>query len=642
MKVAVPIWAALLLLCPPTPAQTTSLDQAVAQVAKWEFDQNRQPLRTMSDLIAKAHGSAAETRNIERRFIELLQSDATLGGKDFVCKELSVMGSEASVPVLSGMLLEPKTAEIALYALERIPGQAADQALRDELPKVSVAKVRIGIVNTLGRRRDSGSVAALRPLAFGKEQVMAEPALFALAEIADAGAVQVLAEAQTKTSAALRVTAAEAYLKAADRRFERGDVPGAVRIYKELYGTGEPAIVRAQALRGLAVADGTESTPVLMQALRGDDARLQAIAIRALAKNSSKQLLAELPQLNDGGQVRVLGTLAEKGDTSVLPAFRTALKASSQPVRVAALEGLGRIGNAAVVPTLARIAASDDEAERSAARNSLASMRGSDVDRAVTDGIASADLKVQLEMIRAAGERGITAATPALLKMARESNADVRRESLKALGDTVSAGDVSGLVTLVVTPAQAGDREEAARSLGVVLRRSDPASSSNKVISAYSSVSDVEARAALVQVMGQTGNAEALPLLEAALKDQNTELKQGAILGLTEWPDDTPVTDLLEAARTASSPSQQVLALRGVIRLIPQPGSHRTVREKVQLLTQAMGLAKHAEEKRAILALLPALPINEALDLANASVNDSEVGTAAKAAATRLERTVKQ
>jgi HEAT repeat protein len=641
MKAAVPIWAALLLLCLPIPAQTTSVDQAVAQVAKWEFDQNRQPLRTMSDLIAKAHGSAAETRNIERRFIELLQSDATLGGKDFVCKELSVMGSEASVPVLSGMLLEPKTAEIALYALERIPGQAADQALRDELPKVSVAKVRIGIVNTLGRRRDSGSVAALRPLAFGKEQVMAEPALFALAEIADAGAVQVLAEAQTKTSAALRVTAAEAYLKVGDRRSERGDAPGAVRIYKELYGTGEPAIVRAQALRGLAVADGTQSTPILMQALRGDDARLQAIAIRALAKNSAKQLLAELPQLNEGGQVRVLGTLAEKGDTSVLPAFRAALKASSQPVRVAALEGLGRIGNAAVVPTLARIAASDDEAERSAARNSLASMRGSDVDRAVIDGIASADPNVQLEMIRAAGERGITAATPALLKMARESNADVRRESLKALGDTVSAGDVSGLVTLVVTPAQAGDREEAARSLGAVLRRSDP-SSSNEVISAYSLVSDVEARAALVQVMGQTGNAEALPILEAALKDQNTELKQGAILGLTEWPNDTPVTDLLEAARTASSPSQQALALRGVIRLIPQPGSHRTVREKVQLLTQAMGLAKQAEEKRAILALLPALPINEALDLANASVNDSEVGAAAKAAATRLERTVKQ
>jgi HEAT repeat protein len=641
MRIVVPIWAVLLLLCPAIPAGATNLDEAVAQLAKWEFDQNREPLRSMSDFITKAHGSAAETQDIEKRFVGLLQSDATLGSKDFVCKQLSVMGSEASVPVLSGMLLEPKTAEMALYALERIPGQAADQALRDELPKISAVKVRIGIVNTLGRRRDSASVAVLRSLAFGKEQATSDPALFALAEIADSDAVQALADAQTKTSATLRVTAAKAYLKAGDRRFERGDTPDAVRIYKELYRTGEPAIVRAQALRGLAAADGAQSTPVLMQALHGDDARLQAIAIRALAKSSPNQLLAERPRLSEGGQVRVLGTLGERGDTSFLPAFTTALKASSQPVRVAALEGIGRIGNATAVATVARIAASDDEAERSAARNSLASMRGNDIDRAVIDGIASADPKLQLELIRAAGQRSITAATPALLKTARESNADVRRESLKALGDTASAEDVSGLMTLVVTPAQAADREGAARSLGAVLRRSDP-SSSNEVISAYSSVSDVEARAALVQVMGQTGNSEALPILEAALKDKNAGLREGAILGLTEWPNDTPVTDLLQAARAASSPSQQVLALRGVIRLIPEPGSHRTVDEKVQLLIQAMGLAKQPEEKRAILALLPALPTKAALDFANAWVNDSEVGAGAKAAATRLERTVKQ
>ena len=641
MKTVIPIWAALSLICPTVSAQTTNLDQVVAQVAKWEFDQNREPLRKMSDLIAKAHSSAAETRDIEKHFIELLQSNATLGSKDFVCKELSVMGSEASVPVLSSMLLKAKTVEMALYALARIPGPAADQALREKLPKISAVKVRIGIVNTLGRRRDSGSVTVLRTLAFGKEQATAEPALFALAEIADTGAVQALAEAQRKTSGALRLAAAAAYLKAADRRFERGDAQGSVRIYRELYAAGEPNAVRAQALRGLAAADGAESIPVLMQALHSNDPRFQAIAIRALAKSEPQQLLAELPQLSEGGQVRVLGTLAEKGETSILPACTTALKASSKPVRLAALEGIGGIGNAAIVPTLAQIAAGDDEAERSAARNSLVSMRGTDVDRAVMDDIANADPKVKLELIRAAGERGVTAATAALLKMARESNVDVRRESLKALGDTVSARDFSGLVALVVTPAQAGDREEAARSLGTVLRRSDP-SSSKEVISAYSSTSDVEAQAALVQVMGQTGDTEALPILEAALKDQNADLKRGAILGLTEWPNDTPISDLLETARTVSSPSDQVLALRGVIRLIPLPGSRRTVHEKVELLTQAMSLAKQAEEKRAILTLLPTLPTKEALDLASASVNDSEVGAAAKAAAARLQRAVKQ
>jgi len=54
-----------------------------------------------------------------------------------------------------------------------------------------------------------------------------------------------------------------------------------------------------------------------------------------------------------------------------------------------------------------------------------------------------------------------------------------------------------------------------------------------------------------------------------------------------------------------------------------------------------MSLAKQTEEKRAILALLPRFPVREALELANASVNDSEVSAEAKAAAARLQRTVR-
>jgi hypothetical protein len=54
-----------------------------------------------------------------------------------------------------------------------------------------------------------------------------------------------------------------------------------------------------------------------------------------------------------------------------------------------------------------------------------------------------------------------------------------------------------------------------------------------------------------------------------------------------------------------------------------------------------MGLAKQAEEKRAVLALLPRFPVRESLDLARASVNDPEVAAEAKAAVARLERTVR-
>jgi hypothetical protein len=47
------------------------------------------------------------------------------------------------------------------------------------------------------------------------------------------------------------------------------------------------------------------------------------------------------------------------------------------------------------------------------------------------------------------------------------------------------------------------------------------------------------------------------------------------------------------------------------------------------------------EEKRAVIALLPRYPVRESLELARASVNDSEVSAEAKAAVARLERTVR-
>ena len=69
------------------------------------------------------------------------------------------------------------------------------------------------------------------------------------------------------------------------------------------------------------------------------------------------------------------------------------------------------------------------------------------------------------------------------------------------------------------------------RSLAAVLRRSDP-SRIDDVVSAYTPARDMETRASLMQVMGQSGNAKALPILRAGLQDQDPELKRAAILAL--------------------------------------------------------------------------------------------------------------
>jgi HEAT repeat protein len=630
----------LAVLCPFVQAQTAGIDELLAQTAKWQYETSRQPLQALSEAVAKAQGSPAETRAIEQKFIAFLKSDATPGGKDFICKQLSVMGSEASVPVLTAMLADPKTADLGRYALERIPGQDVDRALREALSK-SGDLTRIGIINTLGVRRDANSVPTLRPLALGSQPALASAALFALAKIADPAALAVLSEAQSKTKGTLHADAAEAYLQAGNRLTERGRAASAVPIFKALYAAKDPGTVQAAALRGLARAGGAQAVPVLMEALRGNDARLQAIAIGGLMPGSAGQLMNEMPKLSEASQVRILGLLSERGDGSALSAFTTALKGSSKPVRLAALQGIGLVGNTSVVPMLATIAASEDAAEQAAARAALGRIRGRDIDQSVVEGIANAAPKVKLELIRAAGDRATAAAAPVLIKMARDTDPDIRRESLRALRDTGSTDDIATMVALVVAPVQASERTEAVKSLGAMLRRSDP-SAVKPVVSAYTAAQDSNARTALMQVMGQSGNAEALVILRAALNDQDAATKRAAILALTEWPDVTPVPDLMATARSASNPAHQVLALRGVLQLIGLPAPSRPPRESVKMLADAMSLAAHAEEKRAVLALLSKFSVREALDLANASVNDPQVGAEAKAAVMRLERTVRR
>ncbi len=622
------------------PAQTASLDELVGQTAKWQSDTSRKPLLELFDAAVKAQSSAAEKRAVEQRLIAALKSDSTLAGKDFICKVLSITGSEASVPALTGMLADPKTAELGRYALERIPGPAVDRALRESLTTTS-GRTRVGVIDSLGVRRDAGSVAALRPLALGSQPAEASAALYALAMIGNPAAVEVLSEAQTKTSGDTHAVAAEAYLQAANRLTAGGNKTAAVLIYKTLYAETVPATVRAAALHGYGQAGGSQAVPMLMEALHGNDGRLQAVAISTLMPGSASQLMAEMSKLSEAAQVRILGLLSERGDASALPAFTAALKSTSKPVRLAALEGIGPIGNASAVPLLAAIAAGDDPEEQAAARASLGRIPGKDTDQAIDRAIPNAPPKLKRELIHAAGDRGATAAAPELLASAHDSDNDVRRESLRALHDVGGPAQVPGLVALVVSPPQPDDRTEAVRSLAAVLRRSDP-SRIKDVLDAYASAKDMDARTSLMHVMGQSGNPQALSVLRVSLKDQSGDVSRASILALGEWPDTTPLPELFEAARTSSDPAHRALAFRGAMQLIGLPNPSRSPQDSAKLLVQAMALANQADQKRLVLSQAVKYPTKESLDLATSLVHDPDVSAEATAAASRLERTVKK
>ena len=625
----------LALIVLPATAADPKLEATLEKVAKYDYDQGREPLLALENIMRSMPATDAE-----KRFIEFLKTDASIAGKDFICRQLSLIGSAAAVPTLARMLDSQETVEMARYALERIPGPASLEVLRNSLSKAP-EKARPGIVNTLGLRRDTEAVPAIAKLVDSSNRDLSNSAIYALGKIASPQALSTLATLRKKGS----LDAMEASLIAADHLAASGQRPQALTIYRELAASGTPAMMRIGGLQGLATTGGKEELKQIRSSVDDSDTKVQAAAIKALNKidgpETTAAMIEALPKLGPAGRVRMVTALAHRGDRSALPAINKSTSDEALEVRVAALDGLSVIGDPAAVQMLAERAsnAALEEVERNAARTSLDRMRGANVDSSIIAGISSAATPVRIELIRSAGERGIEKAAEVILLSVNDTNRTLRREAFRSLRETAGSAQVPALLDLLVASKAQSDRRELERALSSALRRS-PAARSVDVVAAYKKAESTDVRASLLQVMGQAGTAEVLPVLRAATRDSNPDIVRAAILGLTEWPGDDPMRDLLALAGETENQAHRILALRGFLNLVQLP-SDRPATDTVGLLRSAMKLADQADEKKAILGLLPRYPTPEALELAKAASTDAAVADEAKMAVQRLERSLR-
>ena len=230
--------------------EMATLQELLEKVKTYDWGQSRLALTEVSDIIKEAHSSPAELKKIEKSLLDVLTSDATRAGKQFICRELSIIGTDESVPVLGNMLINEETSDMSRYALERIPGTAVNDALRRALRKAE-GKPRVGIINSLGQRRDERAVRALGGLIDNSDETVAAAAAAALGQIADSRATEVLAAAKDKTSGKLQMLVLDSYLRCADQLVVEGKRAEALAIYKELQKEDMPKPIRTAALTGM-------------------------------------------------------------------------------------------------------------------------------------------------------------------------------------------------------------------------------------------------------------------------------------------------------------------------------------------------------------------------------------------------------
>jgi type 1 glutamine amidotransferase len=621
-------------------------EDVLGKIAAYEYGQSREPLTKLTDMIRSASESPEELKEIEKQLIDFLKSDATLAGKQFICRKLSIIGTEDAVPALYKLLIYPKTSDMARYALERIPGSAVDEALLEALP-TTVGMTKVGVINTLGMRRVREAVSSLEILIYHSDETMAAAAVAALGRIAGTDAVEVLKQAKDKTTGELQQLILDAYLACADRLLAEGWLSEASAIYKQMYLAPcecevKPSI-RVAALRGLVVTTREKSTGYIvgiLKGIKGEDKQLQSASIALINEIPGTKIVeaatAEMPNLAVTSQVQLLSALADRGDAVALPAVVDATKSSDVLVRIAALKALMQLGDTSTVDLLAGIAAKSKGEEQEAAQQSLYRLHGPNIDQTILASISRAESKVKVELIRSIGQRNVTTAVEAILKTAQETDEDVQLESFKVLRIIAEPKHLPALIDILIRTEDQLVRSEAERCVAAVAGKiSDKDSRADDILAVLPSVKEPKARFSLLGVLGRIGNKKAHDVLRQALEDKDPDVRTAVIRALSEWPTDEPINDLLKIAQTSDNKIHQVLALRGFIRLIGLD-SDRPAYQAVKMYKQAMELSSDVSEKKMVLSGIKNVKSYDAMQMAAAYLDDKALQQEAEVAVVEI------
>ncbi|HSA97101.1 MAG TPA: HEAT repeat domain-containing protein, partial [Acidobacteriota bacterium] len=458
---------------PQAPA-ADSLDTILKDLTAYKFDTGVGPLLRLRAYVFAHKDDPAQRKDCEAKLIAFLQASPAPGGTMAACRALRLMGSAAAVPVLESMLLSADRTDPARYALEKIPGPEADGALLTALGK-SQGDIKRGIIFSIGERRIGGAVPALEKLATGGDAAAAGDAVKALGKIGTAEAARVLTSVLERSAGQQKSGAASALLLCAESRLRENKSGEAAGLYEKLLKAGLPDVLRQAAFRGRVIAAGGDARGFILNALAGKDAVLYEPAIGLIPQSFSgmnvREVFGALPNLPEDRQVQLVSALGRFPGNAVRDTLVAAAGSALPRVRIEALRALERAANGTVVPLLAERSAGSTGDEQAAARETLARVRGLDVDDKIVEMLSGpAETKVKAELVQAAAERRIGAAKPVLVELARNSDPTVRLRAIRALSGIAAPADLRELLSLLFAIDDEAAREQMQDTVAAVAR----------------------------------------------------------------------------------------------------------------------------------------------------------------------------
>lgn len=598
---------------------------------------------TAALLLLSAHSTrAADAATVtQESLLQVLQSDAPAQEKAITCKKLAIYGQKEAVPAVAALLPNPELSSWARIALEAIPDPSADAALRDALGKVQ-GRLLVGVINSIGVRRDAKAVAELARFLKNPEPAVASAAAESLGKIGGSPASKALEDVFASSAGEVRSSVAEGLILCAEKLLLAKKSSDAARLYDIVRKAQVPRQRLLEATRGAILARGSAGIPLLLEQLRSPENALFGIGLRTArelpGRDATKALIQEIDRTPAERQAALLLAVVDRKDRTVLPKVIDLAQKGTGSVRKTALGLLERFGDPVCVAVLLQVASEGDAELTRIGRAGLARLEGTQVDADLLARIPTSTGRTRQVLLEIAGLRRMNAALPAALQSAEDSDPAVRRAALDTIGILGTENQAAELVGLIGKVKAAKDRADIERSLTSICARSGKATLPHVV--PLTRNADVSLRQAGLRALASVGGNEALAAVQAAAGDADESVQDEAVGILATWPGNWPEdvavgATLLELAKSGRKPAHKIQGMRGYLQFVEE-SPKLSAEDKLAKVRDVLPIAERPEEKRSVVAVVSTIPTAAALDLLVTLAQDSAVTEEASLAIIKL------
>jgi len=535
----------------------------------------------------------------------VLRSGAPHEQKLAACKRLALIGGAESVPILAPLLVDKELSHAARIALEAIPDAAAAASLRKAIPGLK-GKLLVGVINSLGERRDPQAAVVLTALLTDADVEVGCAAARALGRIGTSESTDALENAISTAGGQVRVAVGDALLACAESLLRQSNSKEAAAVYEIVSKSELPKSLRLAAVRGEILASGAAGIGLLVAQLMSLDEEAFAAALgvcrEAPGAEATRAIADAIACLTPRHQCQLLGALADRGDSAARPAVRKAVGSAEPAVRMAAISALATLGDASDLELLTAAAVDPDPQIAVTAAAALTMLDGPGMDRAFVGMLDKAKGRSRRMLVEVMGQRRIAQAVPELLKVADDPDKPTRLAAIGALGATVAADQLSVLTARVMASKSPEELAAAQTALRAACVRSIDKNTCAEKLAVCLREAGLQNKLFLLELLGAIGGPNALEAVAASASDPSEDVQDVATRVLGRWmtPNAAPV--LLEASRKSANLKLRTRALRGYVRIIRQmdiPDERR-----LTMCRDAMAAAERDEERVLVIQAL--------------------------------------